>query len=145
MELLATRARVTGIRPRYQYRLYASFAALSPERVFQIHYHSDFGHGRGLLARMSEVIAPIAWLAMPPGREKSLQAKAIHLMAARIETAVLSTVFPEAMVDPIPLLLEITDELPDERVSVEIADIMGRYQRLADDPALADRLDPRRL
>lgn len=34
-------------------------------------------------------------------------------MAARIETAVLSTVFPEAMVDPIPLLLEITDELPD--------------------------------
>ncbi len=49
------------------------------------------------------------------------------------------------MVDPIPLLLEITDELPDERVSVEIADIMGRYQRLADDPALADRLDPRRL
>ena len=41
MELLATRARVTGIHPQYQYRLYASFATLSPERVFQIHYHSD--------------------------------------------------------------------------------------------------------
>lgn len=145
MELLATRIRVTGTSPRYQYRIYAPIAALSPERVFQLHYRSDFGHGHGLLARMSEVIAPIAWLAMPPGRDRFLQGKTIHLMAGRIETAVLSTLFPEAAVAPIPLLLEITDELPDERVSVEIADIMGRYQQLAADPALVDRLDPRRL
>jgi hypothetical protein len=145
MELLATRVRVTGMPPRYQYRAYAPFAALSPERVFQIHYHSDFGHGRGLLARMSEVIAPISWLAMPPGLDKFLQGRAIHQVAATTEAAVLAALFPEITITPLPLLLEIADELPDERVSVVIADIMGRYQRLADEPALPDHLDPRRL
>ena len=47
MDVLATRVRVTGAPPRYQYRLYAPFDALSPERQSLIHYHSDFGHGLG--------------------------------------------------------------------------------------------------
>jgi hypothetical protein len=94
---------------------------------------------------MSEVIAPISWLALPPGLDKFLQGRAIHQVAAAIEAAVLAALFPEITIAPLPLLLKIADELPDERVSVVIADIMGRYQRLADEPALPDHLDPRRL
>ena len=144
METLATRVRVTGTSPRYQYRLYAPFAALSSERQSLIHYHSDFGHRRGLLARITEVIAPMAWLEMAPGLEKAAQGRAIHALADAIEAKVLAALFPEMTASPVPLLFACPDELPDERVSAEVTDIMGRFARLAADASALDRLDPRR-
>ena len=144
MEVLATRVRVTGASPRYQYRLYAPFPALSPERQSLIHYHSDFGHGHGLLARMSEVIAPMSWLLMPPGTGKAAQGQAIHKLAASIEATILSALFPEMIASRVPLLFASSDELPDERVKAVVADVMGRFVRLAADPVALDHLDPRR-
>lgn len=144
METLATRVRVTGASPRYQYRLYAPFPALSPERQSLIHYHSDFGHGRGLLARMTEVIAPMSWLVMPPGLEKAAQGRAIHELAAAIEATVLSAIFPEMTASPVPLLFAHPEELPDAHITAVVADIMGRFVRLTADAAALDHLDPRR-
>jgi len=144
METLATRVRVTCACPHYQYRLFAPFAALSPERQSLIHYHSDFGHRRGLLARMTEVIAPMSWLEMSPGLEKAVQGRAIHDLAAAIEARVLSAVFPEMTASPVPLLFARLEDLPDERITAVVADIMGRFVRLTADAAALDRLDPRR-
>ena len=144
METLATRVRVTGASPRYQYRLYAPFPALSPERQSLIHYHSDFGHGRGLLARMTEVIAPMSWLEMSPGLEKAAQGRAIHDLAAAIEASVLAALFPEMTASPVPLLFAHPEDLPDERFAATVADIMGRFVRLSADAAALDHLDPRR-
>lgn len=145
MDVLATRVRVTGAPPRYQYRLYAPFAALSPERQSLIHYHSDFGHGLGLLARMSEAIAPMAWLEMSPGPEKLAQGRAIHELADQIEGRVLSILFPEMTSARVPPLVEGEPDLRDERILAHVAQLVSHIHRPAVEASALNLLDPRRL
>ena len=145
MDVLATRVRVTGAPPRYQYRLYAPFDALSPERQSLIHYHSDFGHGLGLLARMSEAIAPMTWLEMSPGHEKLTQGRAIHDLAQQIEARVLSILFTEMTATRVPPLTEGQSDLPDERVRARVAQLVSHVHRPALETSAIHLLDPRRL
>ena len=67
MQILATRKRVSGTLPHYEYRLFVPFDQLSEERQRLIHYRTDFGTRQGLHARLADVIAPIEYLRMPPG------------------------------------------------------------------------------
>ena len=86
----------------------------------------------------------MAWLETAPGLAKAAQGRAIHALADAIDAKVLAALFPEMTASPVPLLFACLDELPDERVSAEVTDIMGRFAQIAADASALERLDPRR-
>jgi hypothetical protein len=127
MEILATRKRVSGTLPHYEYRLFVPFNQLSDERQRLIHYRTDFGTRQGLHARLADVIAPIEYLRMPPGPQRYDLARGIANIARRVETLLIAAIFPEMSAWLVPILFLAEEEHDDAQVFTSTMDLVCRF------------------
>ncbi len=133
MQIIATRTRAAGHHPDFAYRLYIPFDQLSPERQSLISYRTNFGHGRAgeHLARLREVIAPMAHLELQPGPARHEQGRAIDRVAERIEAIIVRRLYPEITAVILPVLLRVPANPDDAAIYTSVGDLTGRYQALA--------------
>lgn len=131
MEILSTRKRIAGTLPYYEYRLFVPFDQLSVERQGLIHYWTDFGRVGGPFARLSEVIAPIAYLRMEPGLTKFDIGREIAGVAKRVEATIIAALYPEMTAEAVPPLFLADQELDDALIFTRVDDLIGRYEWLA--------------
>lgn len=131
MKIIATRRRVSGTLPLYEYRVFVPFSALAAERQARIHYRCDFAHWGEPLARIAEVIAPMAYLQQPPGLAKHDAGRAIAATARSVEAALVRALFPEMTADRVPLLFHGDEGWPDTRLVAAVSDLAGRQPELA--------------
>lgn len=131
MRVLLSRVRIGVREPTYSYRLYVPFREISPERQALIPMHSDYGHSTGLLARVSDVIAPMAHLESAPGVEKHKRGRLIDDVAERVGALLLQVAFPEMREPMVPFRLMIPAAPSNARVFGSIENLSGRYGELA--------------
>lgn len=147
MRILLTRTRIGAEAPTYSYRVHVPFTEISPERQALIAMHSDYGLGAGLLARLTDVIAPMAHLEAAPGLDKHKLGKRIGDVADRLGAILLGTAFPEMTERAVPFRLIVPAAPPNARRLGTIENISGRYDGLSralDDltaPSLGLRLE----
>ncbi|MET0374655.1 MAG: hypothetical protein ABW128_10410 [Rhizorhabdus sp.] len=132
MEILATRKRITGTLPHYEYRLFVPFDQLSDERQRLIHYRTDFGTRQGLHARLADVIAPIEHLRMPPGLRRHDLGRGIATIAKRVETLLIAAIYPEMTAVLVPILFLASEEHNDAQVFTCTMDLVCRFAWLAE-------------
>lgn len=131
MRILFARTRIGIDVPTYAYRLFVPFSEISLERQALITMHSDYGQGAGPLARLPDVIAPMAHLEAAPGLGKHELAKRIDAVADRIGAILLGAAFPEMRELTIPFRLEVPAAPPNARLSGEAHNLSGRYDMLS--------------
>ena len=131
MEILATRTRITGTLPLFEYRLFVPLDGLSPERQRLIHYRTNFGRIGGPFARMPEIIAPMEYLELEPGLRRHEVGQKIARAAKRIETVLIAALYPEMTARPVPLLFQAAEEHNDAMIFTRADDLVGRYEWLA--------------
>ena len=131
MNIITTRKRISGTLPLYEYRVFVPFSALSAERQQRIHYRCDFARWGEPLARIAEVIAPMAYLRLAPGLAKHEAGSAIAGTAKLVEAVLVRSLFPEMTAYRVPLLFEGDDGRPDVRLIATIDDLSGRQPELA--------------
>lgn len=133
MRILLTRTRIGVEAPSYSYRVHIPFTDISLERQALISMHSDYGLGAGLLARLPDVIAPMAHLEAAPGLDKHHFGKCVDAVADRVAAILLGAVFPEMAERTLPFRLDVPSAPPNARAFGEIENISGRYETLARD------------
>lgn len=131
MQILATRKRVTGTVPQYEYRLLVAFDQLSAERQALIRYRTNFGKVGGPFARLTEVIAPMDYLKMEPGLCRFDVGRTIAGVAKRIEALVVAALYPEMTAPIVPILFLAESELDDCEIHTHTGDLVGRFDWLA--------------
>lgn len=131
MQIIATRKRVGGTLPLYEYRILVPFSALSAARHDRIHYRCDFAGWGEPLARIAEVIAPIDYLRLAPGSAKHATAAALAITAKMVEAALVRALFPEMTAERVPLLFHGQDGLADVRLAAIVDDLTGREAEFA--------------
>jgi len=131
MRILLSRTRVGVQQPSYSYRVHVPFSEISPERQSLLSMHSDFGLGVGRLARLGDVIAPMAYLAAPPGLDKHRDGRALDLLAGRVGALLLRAAFPEMLETTIPFRLQVALTPPNAQLFADIFDLAGRQDWLA--------------
>lgn len=137
MRILLTRIRVGAGSPSYSYRVHIPFPEISLERQALIAMHSDYGLGAGPLARLADVVAPMAYLEAAPSLEKHKLGRRIQDLADRLGAILLAAAFPEMTANVVPFRLEVLSAPPDTRVFATIDNVSGRCDMLARE---ADRL-----
>ncbi len=132
MEIVASRTRIGPDQPTYAYRLYMPMSELSPERQRLISYRSNFGIDArdAYLARINDVIAPMAHLETPAGLERYTQAKAIEEVASRLSAIILRALFPEMTAETLPFRFLVRAAPPNAIVRASIQDLTARYETL---------------
>jgi hypothetical protein len=130
MQILATRRRIAGTLPHFEYRVFVPFDQISVERQNLIPNRSDYGFKGGPWARTREVIAPMDHLRMPPGLAKHDHGRKIEALAKRIDAILLRAVYPEMTATVVPIVLAMPSNPDDALVYTDIADISGRYLSL---------------
>ncbi|WP_328276162.1 hypothetical protein [Sphingobium sp.] len=131
MRILFTRTRIGIDVPTYAYRLFVPFGEISLERQALIAMQSDYGLGAGLLARLPDVIAPVAHLEAAPGLEKHEFAKRIDAVADRVGAILLCAAFPEMREPTMPFRLEVPTAPANARLFGEAHNLSGRYETLS--------------
>ncbi len=142
MQIIATRRRVGGTLPLYEYRAFVPFSALAAERQERIHYRCDFARWGEPLARIAEVIAPLDFLRLAPGLDKHDAGRAIAATARAVEATLVRALFPEMTAERVPLLFSGDEGRLDLRLVATIADLAGRQPDLA---AAGAEIDPATL
>ncbi len=136
MRIIASRKRISGMPPLYEYRLVVPLDQLPSNRVALIATRSDFGIPGGLHARLADVIAPLDWLRMEPGPERHDLGRDIRRVAKHLETVFLTALYPELTASPVPLLLQVDEEPGDSLIDATINEITDGYRFLRNaDPA----------
>ena len=130
MRILLTRARISGEASSYSYRVFIPFAEISLERQALIAMRSDYGHGAGLLARLSDIIAPMTHLDAPSSLDKHNFAKAIDGIADRVAAVLLGTAFPEMTERVLPFRLDVPSAPTNARRFGRTESLSGRYEML---------------
>lgn len=131
MRILLSRTRVGVHQPSYSYRVHVPFSEISLERQALLSMHSDYGFGVGRLARLADVIAPMAHLAAPPGLDKHRDGAALDLLASRVGAILVGAAFPEMGETTIPFRLQVAIAPPNARLIADIVDVAGRQTWLA--------------
>ena len=131
MEILATRTRVTGTLPQYEYRLLVPFDELPAERQRLIHYRTNFGKAGGPYARLTEVIAPIDYLRMEPGLARFDVGRTIASVAKRLEAKLIAALYPEMTAPIVPILFLAAEELDDAMIFTRTQELVGRFDWIA--------------
>lgn len=131
MQILATRKRLTGTLPHYEYRLFVPFDQLSSERQARIHHRTDFAKRGRPNACLTEVIAPMEYLTMEPGLRRHDVGRTIAGVAKRIEALLVGALFPEMIAAIVPLLFLGEEGLGDCQVYTRTDDLVGRFDWLA--------------
>ena len=132
MRILLTRTRIGADGPTYSYRVYVPFPEISLERQALIAMRSDFGLGAGLLARLPDVIAPMAHLEAGPCLDKYNFAKAVDGIADRVAAILLGSAFPEMTEQVLPFRLDVPSTPPNARIFGRSNDFSGRYETLVE-------------
>lgn len=130
MRILMSRVRIGLQEPTYSYRLHVPFGELSPERQALISMWSDFGLGAGLLARLTDVVAPMRHLEAPPGVEKHRFGKLVDDIADRVGAVLLGATFPEMVELSVPFRMVVPSAPPNARAWADIMNLAGRYEIL---------------
>ncbi|MDE8650568.1 hypothetical protein [Novosphingobium album (ex Liu et al. 2023)] len=131
MRILLTRVRIGQVLPSYAYRAFVPFTEISLERQALIAMHSDFGYGFGLLARLFDVIAPMAHLEAPPGLEKHRFGIELDLVASRVGAILLHAAFPEMAERTVPFRQLVPIAPPNAAHLGEAVDLTGRHDWLS--------------
>jgi len=131
MRILLSRTRIGTDQPSYAYRLFVPFTEISLERQALISMRSDYGYSIGLLARLPEVIAPMAYLEAPPGLDKYHEGEALDLLASRVAAILLRAAFPEMFENTVPFRLMVPIALPNTRLFADVMTLSGRAAWLA--------------
>ena len=142
MQIIATRKRIGGTQPLYEYRIFVPFSALSAARQDRINYRCDFAQRGEPLARIAEVIAPIDYLRLAPGSAKHAAGLALIVTAKTVEAVLVRALFPEMTAERVPLLFHGRDGLADVRLAAIVDDLTGREAEFA---AAGARLTPEAL
>lgn len=136
MHIIASRKRISGTPPLYEYWFVAPLDQFPSNRVALIATRSDFGIPGGPHARLPEIIAPLDWLRMEPGLAKHDLGRDIRRVANHLEAAFLAALYPELTANPVPLLVQIDEEPGDSLIEATINDITDGYRFLRNaDPA----------
>lgn len=130
MRILVTRSRITGTVPFFEYRVFIPFPEISAERHALIHYRTDFGQGQGDMARIPEVIAPMAFLELAPGLRKLEAGRRIDAVAQHVTAVIVQAVYPEMTAEPVPILQLVGEDPPPAVTTVELMYLAGAYERL---------------
>jgi len=131
MRILLTRTRIGTEPPSYSYRIYVPFNEISLERQALISMHSDYGMGAGLLARLPDVIAPMAHLQSAPGLDSYNLGKRIDGIADRVGAILLGAVFPEMAERTVPFRLTVPSAPPNARLFGATHNLSGAYEPLS--------------
>lgn len=136
MQILATRKRIAGTLPHYEYRLLVPFDQIDPRRSRLIANRSDYGVPGGPHARLPDILAPLDWLRMSPGLTRYEVGRDIDRVARHLEAVFIASLYPEMTANPVPLIFHGTADLEDAIIVTAINDITDGYRFLRhDDPA----------
>lgn len=130
MQILATRRRIAGTLPHFEYRIFVPFDQISVERQNLIPNRSDYGFKGGPWARMREVIAPMDYLRMAPGLSRHDCGRPIEALSKRIEAILLGALYPEMTAVVVPIVLAVPSNPDDSLIFTDISDISGRFLAL---------------
>ena len=132
MQILAIRTRMADPKPLYAYRVYVPFHQLSSERQGLIHYRTSFGYFRSddYLARLADVIAPMAHLQRPPGFDRYVDRRDLYSVADRLEAILIGHVFPEMTATSLPLLYEAKIEAESRHATIRTTDLTGAFEMI---------------
>lgn len=131
MQIIATRKRIGGTLPLYEYRVFVPLSALSAARQERIHYRCDFAHWGEPLARIAEVIAPIGYLQLAPGIARFEAGHAIAATAKTVEALLVRALFPEMTAERVPILFPGDEGRPDVRLVAVVDDLADRQPEFA--------------
>ncbi len=131
MQILVTRKRISGVRPLFEYRVLVPFDQISLERQHLIHYRSNFGFRGALYARLSEIIAPMAFLRMAPSLAKHEHGLDILAVARRLEATIIRALYPEMTADRVPIIFTAEADHDDRQVHTDVDDLIGSYRHYA--------------
>lgn len=131
MRILLARTKIGTEPPSYAYRAYVPFTEISLERQALISMHSDYGMGAGLLARLPDVIAPMAHLESAPGLDKYNLGKLIDSVADRVGALLLAEVFPEMTERTVPFRLTVPSAPPNAKLFATMNNLSGRYEPIS--------------
>ena len=142
MRILLSRARIGKAQPSYAYRAFVPFTEISLERQSLISMHSDYGQGAGLLARLSDVIAPMTHLEASAGLEKFRGGLALDTIASRLGAFLLQAAYPEMLERSVPFRLLVPIAPPPAIRFASVNNLAGRYEWVVDQ---INSLDAQRL
>ncbi len=131
MQILAARKRIPGTRPLFEYRVLVPFDQIPVERHTLIHYRSDFGFSGCHYARLTEVIAPTAFLRMTPSPAKHDLGLDILTVAKRIEALIVRALYPEMTAERIPIVFCANAEHDDRQTHIDVRDLVDSYRQFA--------------
>lgn len=132
MRILLARTRIGQIQSSYAYRVFVPFTEISLERQAFIATHSGYGLGAGLLARLPDVIAPMAHLEASPGPEKYRYALTLDTIAGRLGAILLRAAYPEMLERCVPFRLLVPIAPPGAIRFAWVDDLAGRYEWIAE-------------
>ncbi|WP_454887327.1 hypothetical protein [Sphingomonas oryzagri] len=130
MQILATRKRVAGTLPLYEYRILVPIDHLLRNRAALISERCNDPISGGPHARLHDVIAPIDWLRMKPGLDRDEKGRDIARIAEHIEAVLIAALYPEVTVNPVPALFSAPDDPGDSTIITAMNEIADGYRFL---------------
>jgi hypothetical protein len=142
MDIVATRTRIAGTLPFYEYRALVPLEAISPERLALVRpIPLPRSAGPGHCVHIAQVIAPEDWSTLDMQARANLSQR-IKAVARRIEAVLVRSCFPDMTHDLVPIVCRHDTDPGDASRRIIVDDITGAFNRLE---ALMPWISTRRL
>ncbi|MCG2841266.1 hypothetical protein L6Q21_09765 [Sandaracinobacter sp. RS1-74] len=130
MDIIAFRTRLAGTLPFYEYRALVPATEIhDARRAFVTPIKAPRTSGPPAMVRLAQIIAPDDYAAQPH-RDRMNVSGRIALLAKKIETLIVRTLYPEMTADIIPVIFRLDHDPGDARARVAIDDLTGAFTRL---------------
>jgi hypothetical protein len=134
MEIIISRTRMSGRHPAYEYRALALAEGLTVERsAFAPTIRGPKPIGHIPCVRIAQLIAPTRYFTIAHHRDRAELGKRIFLLARRIETLIVRSIFPEMTADWLPIMFRIDHDPGDAAIWTAIDNLDDAFDRLEPD------------
>ncbi|AMK23260.1 MULTISPECIES: hypothetical protein [Sphingomonadaceae] len=141
MDIIVTRTRIRGTLPFYEYRALVPAEDIGTDRRALVScVAAPRVAGRLACVRLAQIIAPDRYFLIPDGRRRALAAD-IGLLAKRLETAAVRTIFPEMTADLLPVVFLLDSDPGNACTWTSIKDLTAAFDRLAANPSMPTASD----
>lgn len=134
MQIIISRTRLPGRRPEYEYRALALAEGLPVERqALAPTVRSPKSSGHIPCIRIAQLITPARYFTIARHPDRAQLGTRILILARRIETLIVRSIFPEMTADWLPIVFRVDPDPGDAAIWTSIEDLDGAFDRLEPD------------
>ncbi|GLI98194.1 hypothetical protein [Sphingobium sp. BS19] len=142
MQIIVSRTRLSGTPPDYEYRALALAEGLTAERLARAPtVPGPKSTAQIPCVRIAQLIAPERYFTIERDHDRAELATRILIVARRIETLIVRSIFPEMTADWLPITFRVEHDPADAATWTSIDDLDGAFDRFKPDRDILTAFD----